>query len=80
MWIGFDNNLNHKLTGASGPVPVWTAFMKKASARYPADDFTWPEDTTTVEVDEETLRALNVIKGPEDPTSVQLIFKKGTEP
>jgi penicillin-binding protein 1B len=80
VWIGFDNNTPHKLTGASGPVPVWTAYMKKAAVRYPADDFTWPEDTVAVDVNEETLRTLNTIRNPEDPTSVQLIFKKGTEP
>jgi Membrane carboxypeptidase (penicillin-binding protein) len=80
VWIGFDNNLNHKLTGASGPVPVWTAFMKKASARYPADDFTWPEDTSVVDIDEDDLRAVNAIQNPDDPLGIQLIFKKGTEP
>jgi penicillin-binding protein 1B len=80
VWVGYDNNLQHKLTGSSGGVPVWTDFMKKIGSRYPADDFPWPEGTVKVTLDEETLKALNALQAPFDPTSVELIFRKGTEP
>ncbi|QLY27494.1 PBP1A family penicillin-binding protein [Bdellovibrio sp. KM01] len=80
VWVGYDNNLQHKLTGSSGGVPVWTDFMKKIGSRYPADDFAWPEGTVKVTLDEETLKALNAVQAPFDPTSVELIFRKGTEP
>ena len=80
VWVGYDNNLQHKLTGASGGVPVWTSFMKQIGSRYPADDFAWPEGTVKVTLDEETLKALNALQAPFDPTSVELIFRKGTEP
>jgi penicillin-binding protein 1B len=80
VWVGYDNNAIHKLTGASGGVPVWTNFMKKIGSRYPADDFPWPEGTEKVTLDEETLKALNALQGADDPKSVELIFRKGTEP
>lgn len=79
VWIGFDTTTKNKLTGASGAVPIWTEFMKKATLDDPPDDFVWPEDTVKVIVDEKALRTLNV---PEKDISgsVELIFKKGTEP
>ncbi|WP_340597653.1 transglycosylase domain-containing protein [Bdellovibrio sp. GT3] len=80
VWVGYDNNLQHKLTGSSGGVPVWTDFMKRIGSRFPADDFTLPEDAVKVVLDEETLKALNALQAPFDPTSVELVFKKGTEP
>ncbi|MBO9666386.1 MAG: PBP1A family penicillin-binding protein [Bdellovibrio sp.] len=80
VWVGYDNNAQHKLTGASGGVPVWTSFMKKIGARYPADDFSWPEGTEKVTLDADTLKALNALQSPTDPTSVELVFRKGTEP
>lgn len=80
VWVGYDNNLSHRLTGTSGPLPVWINFMKKVGVRYPADDFPWPEGTEKVTLDEATLQALGAIKGPNDPKSVELIFRKGTEP
>ncbi|WP_413585368.1 transglycosylase domain-containing protein [Bdellovibrio sp. HCB274] len=80
VWVGYDNNLQHKLTGSSGGVPVWTDFMKKIGSRYPADDFALPEDAVKVTLDEDTLKALNALQAPFDPTSVELVFKKGTEP
>ncbi|HWU42881.1 MAG TPA: penicillin-binding transpeptidase domain-containing protein, partial [Bdellovibrio sp.] len=48
VWVGYDNNLSHRLTGTSGPLPVWTTFMKKIGTRYPPDDFPWPEGTVKV--------------------------------
>lgn len=80
VWVGYDNNKPHKLTGSNGAVPVWTQFMKKIGTRYPADDFPWPEGTAKVVLDNETLTALGAKKETEDPTSVELIFKEGTQP
>jgi penicillin-binding protein 1B len=80
VWIGFDTMTQNKLTGASGAVPIWTDFMKKATAEDAPDDFAWPEGTVKVEFDEEKLRAMNVpIKEPMT-SNVELIFRKGTEP
>lgn len=40
-WVGYDNNTPHGLTGASGPVPIWLAYMKQAHPQ-DANDFQWP--------------------------------------
>jgi penicillin-binding protein 1B len=80
VWVGYDNNLPHKLTGANGAIPVWTAVMKKLGTQYPADDFEWPEGTTKVTLDQKNLEALRAIQSPIDLPQVELIFRKGTEP
>ncbi|MFS4459472.1 transglycosylase domain-containing protein [Bdellovibrio sp. HCB2-146] len=76
VWVGYDNNKPHKLTGSNGAVPVWTSFMKKIGTRYPADDFAWPEGTEKKEFDEDDLRAMNAIQSEADLPRVDLIFKK----
>lgn len=76
VWIGYDKNITHGLSGSSGALPVWTQFMKKVATRYPPDDFAWPENTEVRHFDEETLRSLGAMKDPFDPTSVDLVFKK----
>ncbi|UOF00911.1 transglycosylase domain-containing protein [Bdellovibrio reynosensis] len=72
VWVGYDNNLPHKLTGGSGAVPVWSQFMKKIGTRFPADDFPWPENTKKILLDEETLKSLNALN-ENDPTEVELV-------
>ncbi|WP_347357638.1 PBP1A family penicillin-binding protein [Bdellovibrio sp.] len=79
VWVGYDNNLPHKLTGSNGAVPVWTQFMKKMGTRFPADDFPWPENTVKVTLDQQTLQSLNAYKEG-DPTQVELIFDKAKSP
>lgn len=79
VWVGYDNNTPHKLTGSSGAVPVWTQFMKKMGTRFPATDFVWPENTKKVVLDQQTLESLNAYK-ENDPTSVELIFDAAKVP
>lgn len=73
VWVGYDNNSPHKLTGSNGAVPVWTQFMKKIGTRFPADDFPWPENTKKVTLNLQNLESLNAYK-ENDPTEVELIF------
>lgn len=75
VWVGYDSNKAHKLTGSNGAVPVWTSFMKKIGTRYPADDFKWPAGSEKKEYDEDDLRAVNAIQTDYDPTRVELILK-----
>lgn len=42
-WLGYDQSLSSKLTGASGPVPIWVQFMKGYDSVWPADDFKWTD-------------------------------------
>ncbi len=82
VWVGYDTSTANKLTGASGAAPIWTAFMKRATAEDPIEDFPWPADTVKVTFGENKLREMNAVQ-PADlkqPMSVELIFKKGTEP
>ncbi len=79
VWVGYDNNTPHKLTGSSGAVPVWTQFMKKIGTRFPADDFPWPENTQKVMLDEDTLKSLNAFR-ENDPPQVELVFDKTKVP
>ncbi|KYG66165.1 penicillin-binding protein 1B [Bdellovibrio bacteriovorus] len=79
VWVGYDNNTPHKLTGSNGAVPVWTQFMKKMGTRFPAEDFPWPENTKKVVLDQDTLQSLNAFKEG-DPTSVELIFDAAKVP
>lgn len=79
VWVGYDNNLPHKLTGSNGAVPVWTQFMKKIGTRFPAEDFPWPENTKKVLLDQNTLESLNAFK-ENDPTQVELIFDSAKVP
>ncbi len=78
VWIGYDTSTQNKLTGASGAVPIWTDFMKRVTVDDPPDDFPWPEDTVKVTFDEKKLQEMNTPM--KEPMSVELVFKKGTEP
>jgi penicillin-binding protein 1B len=48
-WIGFDDNTPTKLTGSSGPAPIWGQFMKNTESFYSAAAFQWPQNTQKTE-------------------------------
>lgn len=62
VWVGYDNNTSHGLTGASGPVPIWLQYMKQVSKLYPVHDFIWPEDTEPMEYTEQIENSDNRIE------------------
>ena len=43
VWVGFDNNQPHHLSGAQGALPLWESFMKKILPYLSSEDFNWPE-------------------------------------
>lgn len=47
VWVGYDDNTPHGLTGGSGAVPIWTQFMigsqKLAKEAASSLDFAWPD-------------------------------------
>ncbi len=43
VWVGFDNNQPHHLTGSQGALPLWERFMKKIADDFPKENFSWPE-------------------------------------
>ncbi len=54
VWVGFDRRQSLGLTGAQAALPIWTAFMKQATAGRPARDFEVPEGIVLATVDPET--------------------------
>lgn len=81
VWVGYDDNTQHGLTGASGAVPIWAEYMRRAAAHLPAEDFKWPEGVEPYEVSVDMQIDLNIPeieKVPLQPNS--LIFRSGTAP
>lgn len=58
VWVGFDDNRELNLDGASSALPIWTQFMKKAVALQPwraSTPFVPPQEgIATVMIDEDT--------------------------
>lgn len=42
VWVGFDNQSKVGLSGAQAALPIWTEFMKNATASMPVSDFLPP--------------------------------------
>ena len=42
VWLGYDQPISSKLTGASGAVPIWVNFMLPVSKVWPNSDFPFP--------------------------------------
>ncbi len=51
VWVGFDDNAPLGLTGAQAAVPIWTAFMRQATAATPPADFVPPDGVALVRID-----------------------------
>jgi penicillin-binding protein 1B len=82
VWVGYDDNTPHKLTGGSGAVPIWTQYMKAYAASMAATDFKWPAGVETRVFTNEELQSHGVpetdAKKVLDP--VELVFKTGQAP
>lgn len=58
VWVGFDRRESLGLSGSQAALPIWTAFMRHATAGRPARDFETPAGVTMVTIDPESgLRA-----------------------
>jgi penicillin-binding protein 1B len=76
VWVGLDQPHPTGLTGSSGAVPIWTAYMRNYASRYPPVTFQVPEGAVEVMVDPDSA----MIAKENCPGKVRLVFKKGTEP
>jgi penicillin-binding protein 1A len=77
VWIGYDakRSLGSAETGSRLALPPWIAFMQKALADLPPEDFPVPENVVAIPVDHMTGRPV-----PKDETGAILeYFIKGTE-
>ena len=76
VWVGFDQREPHGLSGATAALPIWTAFMQRATAGTAPVAFLPPPSVTLVAVDPQSgLRAT-----PDCPNVMEAAFPAGQEP
>jgi penicillin-binding protein 1B len=82
VWVGYDDNTSHNLTGASGAVPIWTTYMKAYASQFPAEDFKWPDGSVEkVTLSPEQQTAFGVpSKNSVKLEPIELVFKRGQAP
>ena len=51
VWVGFDGQSKLGLSGAQAALPIWTEFMKRATAGAPVTDFVPPPGIKIVDID-----------------------------
>jgi penicillin-binding protein 1B len=79
VWVGYDDYSDLRLSGAQTAAPIWTEFMKKASAlpEYSAmKPFSQPTGVVDVQLD----KATNRLATPTCPDDYTVAFVAGTEP
>jgi penicillin-binding protein 1B len=76
VWVGYDDNARTGLTGASGALPIWVDFMKRAGQSGSRVAFREPEGIAYEVVDPGTgLLAVRGCPGPQVE-----VFAEGSEP
>jgi penicillin-binding protein 1B len=76
VWVGFDHRRSLNLAGAEAALPIWTQFMKAATAGLPATPFTPPPGVVLVRIDP----ASGLLATPACPDAIEEAFYKGDEP
>ena len=76
VWVGFDDNQPVSLSGGQAALPIWTQFMKNATAGRANAAFDVPEGITFAEIDRDTGK----LATPGCPRTLTESFLAGTEP
>jgi penicillin-binding protein 1B len=76
VWVGFDDNQPVSLSGSQAALPIWTQFMKNATAGQSSIAFDVPEGITFAEIDRDTGK----LALPGCPRTMTESFLVGTEP
>jgi len=79
VWVGYDDYSDLHLSGAQTAAPIWTEFMKRASALPHYSDmraFNQPTGVVDVQLD----KATNRLATPSCPETYTVAFVAGTEP
>ena len=79
VWVGYDDYSDLRLSGAMTAAPIWTEFMKKASALPQYADMKAFQQPTGV-VDVQLDKATNRLATPTCPDDYTSAFVAGTEP
>lgn len=80
VWVGFDRKTqrNTRITGGRDAVPIWAAFMARATAGRESRDFWKPDDVYEVTVDAETGVAADSSSAWEShPATILVALKSG---
>jgi penicillin-binding protein 1B len=81
VWVGYDDNTPHGLTGGIGAVPIWATYMNAYAQTQAPDDFTWPAGVEVDTIEPDQLRAFGVPEEGKVPLApASLVFKKGQGP
>jgi len=76
VWVGFDHKRPLNLAGAEAALPIWTDFMKQATAGLPPNPFVPPPGVVLVRIDP----ASGLLATPECPQVIEEAFYKEDEP
>ncbi|MFQ5665662.1 MAG: PBP1A family penicillin-binding protein [Candidatus Binatia bacterium] len=76
VWVGFDRRRPLDLTGSEAALPIWTDFMKRATAGRPVTAFLAPPGVVRVRIDPLS----GELATPYCPTVIDEAFYRGTEP
>ncbi|MGD9764092.1 MAG: PBP1A family penicillin-binding protein [Candidatus Binatia bacterium] len=76
VWVGLDDNEPLGLTGAEAALPIWTEFMRRATAAAPPADFPPPPGVALVWIDPYTGGAATA----RCPDRILEAFARGQEP
>lgn len=76
VWVGFDQREPLGLSGGQAALPIWTEFMKRATAGRPISYFTPPLGVTLVKID----RATGCRATLESRAVIEEAFYSGEEP
>jgi penicillin-binding protein 1B len=76
VWVGFDHRESLGLSGGQAALPIWTEFMKRATAGQPAAQFMPPPGVTLVKID----RTTGCRATPESRRILEEAFYSGEEP
>jgi penicillin-binding protein 1B len=79
VWVGYDDYSDLRITGGLTAAPIWTEFMKKASALPQYADMRQFQQPTGV-VDVQLDKATNRLATPTCPDDYTSAFISGTEP
>lgn len=76
VWVGYDQRRPLGLTGAEAALPIWTEFMKTATAARPPSAFLPPTGVALVRIDPYT----GGMATPNCPETIEEAFLDGQEP
>ena len=76
VWVGFDQKRPLNLAGAEAALPIWTEFMKQATAGLPENDFTPPPGIVMARIDPDS----GGLATPNCPHTLNEAFYAGDEP